>query len=128
MKEKDYKMMNIEQIINDVVLIVLDDVEALRPTGISDTKFYARVIGYDEFGLWIEHPKYEIVYSEDESGKPLPADKIRKERLEASVLVHWRNIVTIVHFPNREGFDFPSPFEKTIGFESENSEEESDTQ
>jgi len=37
----------------------------------------------------------------------------------ASILIPWGFIVSIVHFPGVEGFDFPSPFEKQIGFETD---------
>lgn len=113
------KMMKIEDIINDVVLIVVEDAKGLNTAGIDQEKFYAKVIGYDEFGLWVEHPSFEVVISEDSEGKPLPPEKVTREKFCASVQVQWRNISTLVHFPNREGFDFPSPFDLQIGFNPE---------
>lgn len=110
------RMMKIEDIINDVVLIVVEDAKGLNTAGIDQEKFYAKVIGYDEFGLWVEHPSFEVVISEDSEGKPLPPEKVTREKFCASVQVQWRNISTLVHFPNREGFDFPSPFDLQIGF------------
>ncbi|MFQ6607502.1 MAG: hypothetical protein ACE5EE_03075 [Fidelibacterota bacterium] len=113
------RMMKIEDIINDVVLIVVEDAKGLNTAGIDQEKFYAKVIGYDEFGLWVEHPSFEVVISEDSEGKPLPPEKVTREKFCASVQVQWRNISTLVHFPNREGFDFPSPFDLQIGFNPE---------
>lgn len=110
------KMMKIEDIINDVVLIVVENAEGLATAGIDQDRFYAKVIGYDEFGLWVEHPNFEVVISEDSEGKPLPPEKVTREKFCASVQIQWRNISTLVHFPYREGFDFPSPFDRSIGF------------
>ena len=56
----------------------------------------------------------------DENGKPLPEQKIYKEEIKASFLISWDNIKTIMHYPNREGYDFPSEFEKNIGFKFKN--------
>ena len=48
-----------------------------------------------------------IITSEDENGKPLPTSKHKKEEIEASFFVPWHQIKTIMHYPNREGYDFP---------------------
>ena len=40
----------------------------------------------------------------------------KKIKNEATVLVTWQNIISIMHYPNREGFDYPSEFDKNIGF------------
>ena len=110
------EFMKMEETINDVVLIVLNEAEHLKTIGIEPGPFYSRIVGYDEFGVWFEHPNFEVIISEDKSGKPLPADEVRRERYDASVHIAWMNIATIVHFPKREGFDFPSPFERKFGF------------
>ncbi|MFQ6674630.1 MAG: hypothetical protein ACE5GH_07615 [Fidelibacterota bacterium] len=115
-------MMKIEDTVNDVVLVILRDVDDLRSAGIGRKDFYARVAGYDEYGLWIQHPDFQIVVSEDEKGKPLPPDQVKRERLDATVHLPWGNIATLIHFPNRQGFDFPSPFERDIGFQPEEGE------
>ena len=109
-------MMKIEHTVNDIVLIVLNDIGPFERVGIGMDQFYARVVGYDEFGVWLEHPNFQVVISEDELGKPLPPDKVTRERHNASVYIPWRNVASLVHFPNREGFDFPSPFERNVGF------------
>jgi len=74
------------------------------------------VKGIDNLGIWVLHPDLELIYSDDESGKPLPADKMKKESIEANFLISWDNIKNIMHYPGREGFDFPSEFDKNIGF------------
>ncbi len=111
-------MMKIENTVNDIVLIVLNDIGPFERVGIGMDQFYARVVGYDEFGIWLEHPHFQVVVSEDESGQPLPPEKVTKENYNASVYIPWRNVASLVHFPNREGFDFPSPFERKVGFRS----------
>jgi hypothetical protein len=111
-------MMKIEDTVNDIVLAVLREPEMMERVGIASQDFYARVVGYDEYGIWLEHPNFEVIFSEDERGKPLPPDKVQREHIDASVYVPWGNIATLVHFPHREGFDFPSPFRKPIGFEA----------
>ena len=108
-------MMKIEDIVNDIVLIVLDNYEPLKGLGIKEGRIYAHIIGYDEFGIWMKHPKFRIP-------KPNAKSKRKKQsfrNVEASILIPWGFIASIVHFSNVEGFDFPNPFEKHIGFESE---------
>ena len=112
-------MMKIENVVNDIVLVILNESGPLKDVGIARDKFYTRVVGYDEFGIWLQHPNFEVVLSEDEKGKPLPPDQVKRERLDASVHIPWRNIASLIHFPEREGFDFPSPFERRMGFRTE---------
>ena len=119
-------MMKIENTVNDVVLIVLNDVTPFERVGIGIDQFYARVVGYDEFGVWLEHPNFEVVISEDEMGKPLPANEVTREQYNASVYIPWRNVASLVHFPNRDGFDFPSPFERHFGFRADEKRKDSE--
>ena len=74
------------------------------------------ILGYDIFGLWVEHPILYIISTDDEEGNPLPNEKQKKEHIEANIFVHWSNVRTLMHYPNRKGFDFPSEFDKDIGF------------
>ena len=43
-------------------------------------------------------------------------NKTKTQKVEASILIPWGFIVSIAHFPETEGFDFPSPFDSHIGF------------
>ena len=52
----DKLMMTIARAINDVVLVVLKTPEILEPIGILQEKFLAKVLGYDETGLWVQFP------------------------------------------------------------------------
>ena len=56
---------------------------------------------------------------EDNSGNPLPVSQHSKEKIAANFIVTWDNVNTLMHYPNRDGFDFPSEFEKHIGFRFE---------
>ena len=108
-------MMKIEDIVNDIVLITLDNFEPLKGVGITENRIYARILGYDEFGVWMKHPKFRIPKADINSTPKKPA----YQNVTASILIPWGFIASVVHFPNVEGFDFPNPFEKHIGFESE---------
>ena len=63
--------MKIDNVLDDIVLIVLDGHEPLKELGVDQNKIYVRVVGYDEYGMWVE------------------------------------------------GFDFPNPFDTSIGFDPE---------
>ena len=102
-------MMKIEEVVGDLILLVLDNHEPLKKIGIDQDKIFVHVKGYDENGMWIHHPGFQVPnITEDGS------DATKK--LEASILIPWVFIVSIAHFPGAEGFDFPSPFEQHIGF------------
>tara|TARA_B100001029_G_C14840087_1_gene327860 strand:+ start:146 stop:475 length:330 start_codon:yes stop_codon:yes gene_type:complete len=108
--------MKIESIVGDVVLLVLQEVESLKEMGIQKNKIYARIAGYDENGIWIEHPNFQIPRMDDPNNKD---SKVAMETVTATVLIAWPFITSIVHFPNVEGFDFPNPFDFQVGFDIE---------
>ncbi len=116
-------MMKIEDVVGDVVLLIMDNPEPLKDLGYNQKTLYTRVNGYDEYGLWVEHPGLKIpkpISEEDYKKGKLPK-KQPLQTVAASVLIPWPFISSIVHFPNVEGFDFPSPFEQHIGFELDDS-------
>ena len=98
------KMMKIESIVEDIVLVVLENHEPLRKIGIVKDRLCVKIKGYDENGLWIHHPGFDL------------PNKKNKKKLKATILIPWAFIVSIVHFPEAEGYDFPNPFEQSIGF------------
>lgn len=112
-------MMKIENVVDDIVLLVLDKPEPLKDLGLSQNSIYTRIKGYDEYGLWIEHPGLKIPQLPKD--KDIKAGKVPKspkfQTVVATVLIPWNFVATMVHFPNVEGFDFLSPFEHQIGFE-----------
>tara|TARA_Y100001968_G_scaffold165572_1_gene151591 strand:+ start:1258 stop:1566 length:309 start_codon:yes stop_codon:yes gene_type:complete len=102
-------MMKIENVVGDLILLVLDNHEPLKKIGIDQDKIFVHVKGYDENGMWIHHPSFEVPDLKSENKNDM-------RKLEASILIPWAFIVSIAHFPGAEGFDFPSPFEQKIGF------------
>jgi hypothetical protein len=108
----DKPPMKIDEILNDVVLLVLDGHGPLKELGIEKNKIYVKVIGYDEYGLWVENPSFQIPTKI--KGKPTG-----KKKVTASILIPWGFIASVVHFPGVKGFDFPFPFDTHIGFDAE---------
>ena len=102
-------MMKIEEVVGDLILLILDNHEPLAKVGIDQDKIFVQVKGYDENGMWIHHPGFQV-----------PAFSKKGEnntkKIEASILIPWVFIVSIAHFPGSDGFDFPSPFDQHIGF------------
>ncbi len=107
-------MMEIKDIVDDIVLLVLDNHEPLQKLGIDGNKMYTSVVGYDEYGVWVKHPQFPIPILKD---PPEKGGKQQFKPVTASMLIPWGFIVSIVHFPGVEGFDFESPFDKHVGFE-----------
>tara|TARA_B100001996_G_C18177699_1_gene406997 strand:+ start:118 stop:456 length:339 start_codon:yes stop_codon:yes gene_type:complete len=109
---KNKMPMKIDHILDDVVLLILDGHEPLKELGIDKTKIYVKIVGYDEYGLWAHHPSF-----------PIPVIKNNKpqgeKNVNASMLIPWGFIASVVHFPGEEGFDFPDPFESSVGFDVE---------
>ena len=42
-----------------------------------------------------------------------------REKIDSVFLVKWDNIETIMHYPERKGYDFPPDYKMKIGFEIE---------
>lgn len=103
-------------IVGDVVQVVLKEPSELANIGFDKPSNFLQVMGVDDLGMWVAHPGYTVVRVNDEEGKPLPVEEQIHTQVDANFIIRWEQIATIVHFPNREGFDFPSPFEKHIGF------------
>ena len=109
-------MFSIDQPIGDVVYVKFNDPSFLTELGIDQRQSHFLVKGQDNFGLWLEHPRLEFLKSENSEGKPLPPNKQSVMKVDATFLVQWHNISTVMHYPNREGYDFPSEFDKDVGF------------
>ena len=97
-------MFKTENIIGDIVFISFINVEDFKYIGISKSGHFL-VKGFDQLGVWVLHP-----------GLITKNDKIEKHIKEATFLIMWNQIATIMHYPNRDGYDFPSEFDKQIGF------------
>tara|TARA_Y100000588_G_C13963560_1_gene799790 strand:- start:207 stop:542 length:336 start_codon:yes stop_codon:yes gene_type:complete len=109
-------MFKTEDIIGDVVFISFKQTDQLKDLGINSSSGHYLIKGFDQLGLWLQHPGIILAQTEDNKGKPIPSNKIKKEQIDANFLVTWDNINTIMHYPDREGYDFPSEFDIEIGF------------
>ena len=77
-------------------------------------------------GIWLGHPGIVIIRTEDKTGSPLPVSQHKKENIAADFIVTWNNINTIMHYPEREGFDFPNKLSKNFGFRFDHEGNESE--
>jgi len=109
-------MFTVENIIGDIVFIAFRDKSFLSKLAIPEELTHFKVKGQDQLGLWVEHPKLTFRYTTDKEGKPIEKDKQRTESVDAVFLAAWANIDTIMHYPDRDGYDFPSEFNTDIGF------------
>ena len=109
-------MFTIENIIGDIVFISLRDKSFLSKIAISEDLNHFKIMGQDQLGLWVEHPQLTFKYNSDKNGKSFPGNEQKTEEIDAVFLIAWGNIDTIMHYPNREGYDFPSEFDTNIGF------------
>ena len=67
--------MKIDNVLDDVVLLVLDRHDPLKELGIEKNKIYVKVVGYDEYGMWVDHPSFQVPTFKD--GKP---SSVKSER------------------------------------------------
>ena len=109
-------MFTTEEIIGDIIFISFNDFERYIDFGVNSKSGHYLVKGYDNFGIWVQHPGIIIKHSEDAKGNPVPQDEMLTEKIDANFLITWDNVKSIMHYPGREGFDFPSEFDKNIGF------------
>ncbi len=109
-------MFTVENIIGDVVFLSFRDSSFLSKLAISESVSHFKIVGQDQLGLWVEHPKLTFKYTTDSEGNKISENKQKTEDVDAVFLVSWGNIESIMHYPNREGYDFPSEFDTDIGF------------
>ena len=117
-------MIKLDDIIGDLIFISFRDLGRFKDIGISESSGHYLLKGYDQMGIWVEHPGIIIMRSEDKNGKPLPVSNHTKEKISADFIVTWDNINTIMQYPEREGFDLPNELNKKIGFRFEKEEKE----
>lgn len=112
----EQKLMQTEDIVGDIVQVVLKEPEEFAELGLDKPSLFLHVVGVEDLGIWVTHPSYTVTVVNDDEGNPLPEEEQVHKEVDANLMIRWEQISTIVHFPEREGFDFPSPFEKHIGF------------
>ena len=114
-------MIKLDELIGDLIFVSFSNHERYKDIGIKESTGHFLLKGFDRLGLWLEHPGIVIIHAKDESGTPLPVKKHTRENIDANFVVTWDNVNTIMHYPDREGFDFPSEFKKMkLGFSVDN--------
>ena len=109
-------MFSTEDIIGDIVFISFRDPERYEDIGIRRSSGHFKVMGFDGFGVWVSHPKLILIKSKKGSNEIKNSDK----NIDANFLISWDNIKTIMHYPERDGYDFPSEFDLDVGFKGGN--------
>ena len=109
-------MFSIDEIIGDIVFISFKDKVFLKGIGITVKNGHFKVMGKDHLGLWLQHPNLVIITKSDANGKLLPMNQRTEKKIDGVFLAFYQNIDTVMHYPEREGFDFPSEFDKKYGF------------
>lgn len=69
--------------------------------GIDEPQFVARVLGYDNFGLWVENPNYCTTPVYTDEGEYIPPEERGEICHRAVTLLQWSAIQTILQFPDR---------------------------
>ena len=108
-------MVKLDECIGDVLFISFRDLDRMKDVGINQNGHY-KLAGYDQLGLWFEHPGIVIQQTEDENGRPLPQEKQNNQHIKANFMVHWDNVNSLMHYPDRIGFDLDQVKVK-IGFQ-----------
>jgi|GEM_PF-81179 len=108
---------NMEDCLGQRVRVVLytEAFGQLQIEGVTSPKFYARVLGYDSLGLWLENPNYIIMPAYDAEGNYIPPDQRKEECHRTAFLLPWRLIQSVVAFPDTEDVT-PEDEEELIGF------------
>jgi len=108
---------NLDSFVGSRVQIVLNNeaYSTLNLQGIPGPKFYAKILGYDSIGLWIENPHYCITPAYDAEGNYIPPEQRKEECHQAAVLILWGYIQSIIAFPDVADF-MPEEPEHLIGF------------
>ena len=103
--------MKINDLVGDIVLLVLKPGRPLQGLGIRQDKTYMRLMGHDQFGLWVELPDFYMPKLQQRGAGPE-----QEQTADASALVPWDAIMSVVAFPDLKGFDYPQPNLQPIGF------------
>jgi len=97
--------MTIDEAVNKTVMLIIFSSDGMESVGIKEKTFYAKIVGRDSIGLWIENPKFETTRVRDENGTIIPPERRQLEKHVAHVLIPWGNLRSVVFFPARQGFD-----------------------
>lgn len=84
------KFLNKSAILNCNKKFIDENQWLIQPTGES-TLFYAKIVAYDEVGVWVENPKWETK----------DAKTMEDQFYKINILIPWSNIISIGVFPDR---------------------------
>lgn len=90
-------------LVGGTVLVRLESHEGLEFIGIPEEgPFFCHVTAVDEVGMWVENKNFVTVELTDSKGKDIPKSKRKEEKHTANILLPWRNVRTVVHFPDKD--------------------------
>ena len=110
-------MVKLDEIIGDVIFVSFVDMSKLKDVGIDSSCGHYLLKGYDQVGIWLEHPGLVVKGVKGSENKEHLESKGFEKNIIANFIVTWGNINTLMHYPGREGFDFENEFDTKIGFE-----------
>jgi hypothetical protein len=102
----NHQEVGLSWMIGDTVLLILKNYEELQVTGITTPILYAKLTGVEALGIWIENPRWETI----SLGTGAP------EHYHCNVLVRFEYLSSVIHFPEREGFEAGEHAIGRIGF------------
>ena len=106
-----------EDIIGDIVFISIHDIKQFLDIGIIQNSDHYFVQGLDHLGLWVRHPGLIFEKVKGASLPKLNSSNDISINIEANFFIPWHQVKTLMHYPDREGFDFPQDvLKKKIGF------------
>lgn len=106
-----------QNVVGSKVLIQLhrQAYEVLELKGVDSEKFVARVVGIDQWGMWIDNPSYTTTPVYTDEGEYIPPEKRQEVTHRAVVLLMWPYIQTVTQFPERPAYT-AGVDESEIGF------------
>ena len=109
-------MFTTQEIVGDIIFISFNNKDRYKDIGLNIEAGHFKALGYDHIGVWVEHPFLVLTSKEEMDKAKINKDDLTDKKIESNFLITWDNIKTIMHYPNRDGYDFPSEFDKKYGF------------
>jgi hypothetical protein len=119
-RAKGVRMDDARDIVGRTIMVQLSSHDGLEFTGIPDQgPFFCKAVAVDEAGVWVENRNFVTIELTDSEGRDIPKSKQRPEKHVVNILLPWRNIRTVVHFPEKDAGDLAGDMlgekkEKTI--------------
>ncbi len=113
----DFPRVSVEDLVGRQVMVHMypQAFSDLNLQGFQTHRFRAVILGFDNLGLWIEHPEYKIMPVYDDKGQYIsPGERVEVVH-RAAILLLWSTIKTLVFFPDLEAV-VPTEDVPVIGF------------